>query len=93
MALKIQLLCAEWCGVCRTFKADYQQLCSSHPEWQWQWLDIEDDEDACAGVDVENLPTLRVFKQQGLHSIEVFAGPVRPDIRVIEHMLLHFQQT
>jgi len=61
-ALVVVSLCAAWCDVCREFAGGYASLADAHPDAVFVWLDIEDDADLCGDVDVENFPTLAVFR-------------------------------
>jgi thioredoxin reductase (NADPH) len=55
-------LCAAWCGTCRDFEADFARLAAAYPQALFIWLDIEDDSEIVGDVDVENFPTLAVFR-------------------------------
>jgi thioredoxin reductase (NADPH) len=55
-------LCAAWCETCNAFRADYERLATSRPDAAFIWLDIEDDADVAGDVDVENFPTLAIFR-------------------------------
>jgi thioredoxin reductase (NADPH) len=61
-ALVVVSLCAAWCDVCREFAQGYARLAAGHPAAVYVWLDIEDDAELCGDVDVENFPTLAVFR-------------------------------
>ena len=55
-------LCAAWCETCNAFRADYERLAASRADVAFIWLDIEDDADVAGDVDVENFPTLAIFR-------------------------------
>lgn len=59
-------LCAEWCAVCRDFKAEYRALAQQHPEILFAYLDIEDDEALIGALDLDDFPTLAVFRGNAL---------------------------
>jgi thioredoxin 1 len=61
-ALLVVSLCAAWCDVCRQFAQGYTRIADAHPDARFVWLDIEDDAGLCGDVDVENFPTLAVFR-------------------------------
>ena len=61
-------LCAAWCDTCNDFRSGYELLAQSRPDVIFVWLDIEDDAEAVGDVDVENFPTLAIFRgTQPLH--------------------------
>lgn len=76
-------LCAEWCGVCREFKALFEQLRQAHPELAFRWLDVEDEADLLGDLDIETFPTLVISEGQTLR----FAGPVVPQAAQLERLL------
>jgi thioredoxin 1 len=55
-------LCAAWCHVCGEFRAAFERIAAGRGDAQFVWLDIEDDHEICGDVDVENFPTLAVFR-------------------------------
>jgi len=60
------LFCAAWCDTCTEFRAAYERIAAARPEAMFVWLDIEDDSDVCGDVDVENFPTLAIFRGERL---------------------------
>ena len=67
-------LCAEWCGVCREFRAAFEAAQASHPEWLFRWIDVEDQAEQLGELDIETFPTLVL----GTATRTVFAGPILP---------------
>lgn len=55
-------LCAEWCDTCSEFRATCERLARARPQIAFVWLDIEDDAAIAGDVDVENFPTLAVYR-------------------------------
>jgi thioredoxin len=55
-------LCAEWCPVCRGFEPAFHELAAEWPQARFVWLDVEDDEAVVGDIDVEDFPTLAVFR-------------------------------
>ena len=53
-------LCAEWCGVCRDYRATFEQVRARFPEARFLWVDVEDQSDLVDPVEVDNFPTLLV---------------------------------
>ena len=55
-------LCAAWCDTCGEFRETFSRLERAHPEAKFVWLDVEDDAALVGDVDIENFPTLAVFR-------------------------------
>lgn len=55
-------LCAAWCDTCGEFRAAYERLARTRPQITFVWLDIEDDAEIVGDIDVENFPTLAVYR-------------------------------
>jgi thioredoxin reductase (NADPH) len=60
--LVVVSLCAAWCDTCDAFRAAYERLATARPAIAFVWLDIEDDAALCGDVDVENFPTLAIYR-------------------------------
>ena len=60
--LVVVSLCAAWCDTCNQFRAAYERLAAKRPSIAFVWLDIEDDAALCGDVDVENFPTLAIYR-------------------------------
>jgi len=66
--LVVVSLCAAWCDTCDEFRAAYERLAAARPSVAFVWLDIEDDAALCGDVDVENFPTLLIYRgREPLH--------------------------
>ncbi|HXX85949.1 MAG TPA: thioredoxin family protein [Casimicrobiaceae bacterium] len=55
-------LCAAWCDTCNEFRLAFERIAATRPQMRFLWLDIEDDAEICGDVDVENFPTLAVWR-------------------------------
>jgi thioredoxin 1 len=60
--LVVVSLCAAWCDTCTQFRAAYERLAQARPLATFVWLDIEDDAAIAGDVDVENFPTLAIYR-------------------------------
>ncbi|HTH80924.1 MAG TPA: thioredoxin family protein [Ramlibacter sp.] len=67
-------LCAEWCNVCRDWRAAFNETAASRPDISFAWVDIEDESEAMGDVDVETFPTVLI----GHGNVALFLGPVQP---------------
>ncbi|HEY0886418.1 MAG TPA: thioredoxin family protein [Ramlibacter sp.] len=76
-------LCAEWCGVCRDWRAVFEQAASEHPKARFAWIDVEDEAAAMGDVDVETFPTVLVAAA----GRPVFFGPVLPSAAGFQRLL------
>lgn len=54
--------CAAWCDTCDVFRATCERVAAARPDTTFVWLDIEDDADVAGDIDVENFPTLAVYR-------------------------------
>jgi thioredoxin-like negative regulator of GroEL len=55
-------LCAARCQTCREFRETFERIAMNRLDAQFVWLDIEDDHEICGDIEVENFPTLVVFR-------------------------------
>ena len=80
-------LCAEWCGVCRDYRAIFEQVAYSvqatHPDARFAWVDVEDETDLIGDLDVETFPTVLIVDASGTR----FVGPIIPQAKVLQRML------
>lgn len=76
-------LCAQWCGVCRDWRAAFEQAAGEHPHARFAWVDVEDEAAAMGDVDVETFPTLLV----GAANRPLFFGPVPPSAAGLQRLL------
>lgn len=60
--LLVLALCAEWCGTCREFRPMLERLAAGRPDILFAWADVEDDAELVGDLDVENFPTLAIFR-------------------------------
>ena len=61
-SLVVISLCAAWCHTCGEFREAFERIAVERGDVQFVWLDIEDDHEICGDIDVENFPTLAVFR-------------------------------
>ena len=78
-------LCADWCGVCREYRALFEAAAAVHPQLAFRWMDVEDEADALDELDVETFPTLVIGNATQLH----FAGPTLPNEGALNQLLRH----
>jgi thioredoxin 1 len=64
--ITIVALCAAWCDTCTEFRGTLERIASARPEMLFVWLDVEDDAAVCGDIDVENFPTLAVYRGSAL---------------------------
>jgi thioredoxin len=55
-------LCAAWCDTCNQFRVAYEELAERRAGVTFVWLDIEDDAGIVGDIDVENFPTLAIYR-------------------------------
>lgn len=80
---QVVCLCAEWCGVCREWRATFGELRDRHPSVAFGWVDVEDEADALGDLDVETFPTLLIACGERAR----FLGPVQPSFVQVSRLL------
>jgi hypothetical protein len=60
--LLVVCLCAEWCVVCREYRARFEQVRAQWPGVAFRWVDIEDESDLVDPVEVDDFPTLLILR-------------------------------
>ena len=60
--LLVVCLCATWCKTCTEFRATFDRLAAADAGVRYTWLDVEDDSTLVGDLDIENFPTLAVFR-------------------------------
>ncbi len=79
----VACFCAEWCGVCREFRATFDALARERPQLRCVWIDVEDEEDVVGDLDVETFPTVLVAGGGQAR----FFGPVLPQAGVLGRLV------
>ena len=81
----VACLCAQWCGTCRDYREVFEALAREQPGLRCVWVDIEDDSDALAplDLDIENFPTVLVARGAELR----FFGTLLPHATTLARTL------
>ena len=61
-ALLVACLCATWCKTCGEFRDTFERLQKANSDKKFVWLDVEDDSALVGDIEIENFPTLAVFR-------------------------------
>jgi thioredoxin len=61
-SLVVVCLCAAWCDTCTAFRITFERIAGARPHELFVWLDIEDDSAIGGDIDIENFPTLAVYR-------------------------------
>lgn len=80
---RVHVLCAQWCGVCRDYRAFVDARQAAAAGAAWVWVDIETHSDALGELDIDNFPTLMVTEGDAVR----FLGAVTPQPEVAERLL------
>ncbi|HEY2864762.1 MAG TPA: thioredoxin family protein [Casimicrobiaceae bacterium] len=64
--MMVVCLCAAWCDTCAEFRVAFDRIAAARPAMRFVWLDIEDDSAVCGDIDVENFPTLAIYRDDAL---------------------------
>jgi len=86
--LLVACLCATWCKTCTEFRDTFDKLAAASPEKKFVWLDIEDDSAVVGDLDIENFPTLAVFRGDK----PVFYGVTMPQEGVVVRTLASLER-
>jgi len=81
------VLCAAWCDTCAEFRVAFERIAAAHPEALSVWLDIEDDAALCGDIDVENFPTLAIYRGANLLHYGVSLPQEAAVARLIDEMM------
>ncbi len=57
-ALIVACLCAQWCGVCREWRAGFEALAARYPQARFVWIDVEEAAETLGDGEVDNFPVL-----------------------------------
>jgi thioredoxin reductase (NADPH) len=87
-ALLVVCLCATWCKTCTEFRGTFDKLAAADPQGKFVWLDVEDDGALVGDLDIENFPTLAVFRGQR----PLFYGVTMPQEGVVVRTLASLQR-
>jgi len=60
--LLVVCLCAAWCKACTEFRGTFDKLAAPNQGARFVWLDVEDDSALVGDIEIENFPTLAVFR-------------------------------
>ncbi len=76
-------LCAAWCDTCEEFRSTFERLSQGDPGSVYLWIDIEDDSELVGDLDIENFPTLAVFRG----ALPLYYGVTLPQEPVVARTL------
>ena len=83
----IACLCAAWCGTCKSYQDDFEQLQTAHQDKCFAWIDIEDHADLVDDLDIENFPTILIEYQ---HKV-LFLGTMLPDASLVHRLIQSYE--
>ena len=81
-------LCADWCALCRDYRAVLEQVAHRFPASHFAWFDIEDQAEWVGDLDIETFPTLLVADAAGV----LFLGPLAPHAETLARLLASLQE-
>lgn len=86
-AWQLVCLCAAWCRLCESYRADFEEVGRRlQADWRGlslRWIDIEDESDLCADLDIETFPTVMLCSVRAVH----FAGTLTPHAATLERVI------
>lgn len=84
----VACLCAQWCGVCRSYAGAFAQVATRFAQVRFCWIDIEEQAELVDPVDVDNFPTLLIARG----AEPVFFGTMPPHAGALERLVQEFVQ-
>lgn len=87
--LTVVVFCAQWCSTCREFRFVLDPLTAQYPNIIPVWLDTEDDAEVTNDIEVDNFPTVAIYKQ----GIPFFFGDILPQRQIIERLIRSVENT
>jgi thioredoxin 1 len=81
-------LCAQWCNVCREWRATFDEAARAHPQARFAWIDVEDEDEAMGDVDIETFPTVMVARGAKAE----FFGPIQPSLAQLTRLIGNLMQ-
>ena len=87
-ALLVVCLCAAWCKTCTEFRATFDKLAGANAGAMFVWLDVEDDSALVGDIEIENFPTLAVFRDEK----PLFYGVTMPQEGVVARTLASLER-
>ena len=83
LRLTVACLCADWCGTCRDYRADFERAVQAPAGLDGVWIDIEDEAELVGAIDVQNFPTLLIARGDEV----LFFGPVTPHLSTLTRLM------
>lgn len=80
---QVYCLCAEWCGVCREWRAAFEAQAAAHPGDRFTWVDVDAHEEVLDAVEIETFPVLLIAEQGKV----VFFGALEPSGGILARLL------
>ena len=87
--LLVACLCATWCKTCTEFRGTFEKLAKENESAQFVWLDVEADSALVGDIEIENFPTLAVFRGDK----PLFYGVTMPQEGVVARTLSSLSRT
>jgi hypothetical protein len=78
-AIKILVVCADWCSVCRSYKVILNDLSG----FDINWIDINDFESLTDEIEIETFPSVIIFDETDI----LFFGPIEPNKNSLTSLL------
>lgn len=81
--LLVACLCADWCGTCREYRTQFEQLTQQMTGVHGVWVDVEDESELVDPIEVEDFPTLLIASPT--HTL--FFGTVLPHMQTLQRLV------
>jgi thioredoxin 1 len=81
--LLVVAFCAAWCNTCDEFGAGYDALATKRDDVTFVWLDVEDDAEVAGDVEIENFPTIAIYRD----GLPIHFGVSLPQAALVARLL------
>jgi thioredoxin 1 len=82
-ARQVYCLCAEWCGVCREWRAAFNAQAAAHAADRFEWIDVDAHEEVLDAVEIEAFPVMLIAEQGRV----LFFGAIEPSGGILARLL------
>lgn len=84
----VYCLCAEWCGVCRQWRPQFDALLQALQPARLVWVDVDAQEEVLDILDIEVFPVLLIARD----GVPLFCGPIEPSPAMLRQLLQRLEQ-
>ena len=76
---RVLIICADWCGVCRSFKT----VVNDSQDFRVTWIELDDFEELSGNTEIETFPTVIIARDTAV----LFVGAIKPNIESLKGLM------